>query len=75
MAADEREPLGEAAPERSPEEVAGKAESHEYPTMGKGGDMTGDDESLARRPPQDEDEFAADTDKGGMPPGKETHGA
>lgn len=71
----EQEPTGEEAPHRSAEEVAGKAGDHEFPTLGRGGDMTGDDESLARRPAQDEDEVDGDTEKGGTPPGTATHGA
>ncbi len=70
------EPTGEEAPYRSPEEVAGKAGEHEYPTMGRGGDMTGDDESLARRPDQDEDEIDGDTDQdSGTPRGTTRRGA
>ena len=72
---DDAEPTGEEAPHRTPEEVAGKAGEHEYPTMGRGGDMTGDDESLARRPAQDEDEIPGDTDKGGTEPGSTVRGA
>lgn len=70
----EAEPTGEEAPYRSPEEVAGKAGEHEYPTLGSGGDMTGDPESLARRPAQDEDEIDGDTEKGGTPPGDDVRG-
>lgn len=69
------EPTGEEAPPRTPLQVAESAGSEEYPTTGRGGDMTGDDESLARRPPQDESEIDGDTDKGGTPPGPSTHGA
>jgi hypothetical protein len=69
------DPTGEEAPHRSPQEVAEKAESHEYPTTGRGGDMTSDDESLARRPAQDEDEIDGDAEKGGTPPGTATRGA
>ena len=58
------EPTAEEAPYRSPEEVAGKKGEHEYPSLGRGGDMTGDQESLARRPPQDEDEIDGDTQEG-----------
>jgi hypothetical protein len=43
--------------------------------MGRGADMTGDGESLTRRPAQDEDEIDGDTEKGGTPPGTSTHGA
>ena len=71
----EEEPTGEEAPYRAPEEVAGKAGDHEYPTLGRGGDGTGDAESLARRPAQDEDEVDGETDAGGTPPGTATHGA
>jgi hypothetical protein len=69
------EPKGEEAPHRSPEDVAGKAGDHEFPTMGRGGDLTGDQESLARRPEQDEDEIDGNTEQGGTPPGTSTHGA
>jgi hypothetical protein len=68
------EPTGEEAPERSRDEVAGKAGDHEFPTTGRGGDMTGDKESLARRPEQDDDEIDGDADKGGTPPGTAIRG-
>lgn len=71
------EPTDEEAPYRSPEEVAAKTPEHEYPTLGRGGDMTGDEESLARRPAQDEDEIDGDTDASerGTPPGTSSRGA
>lgn len=70
MTADEREPTGEEAPPRSAEEVSGKAGDHEFPTTGRGGDMTSDPESLARRP-QEEGDDAEDTGKSGIPQGDE----
>ena len=72
---DDVEPKGEEAPPRSPQDVADKPGDHEMPVTGRGGDMTGDDESLARRPAQDEDEVDGDTESGGTPPGTSTHGA
>lgn len=72
MTADERsdaEPTGEEAPPRSPEEVAGKAGDHEFPTTGRAGDMTSDPESLARRPQEDGDDVEGDTGKSNIPPG------
>ena len=74
MTADERsdaEPLGEKAPPRSGEEVAEKAGDHEFPTTGRAGDMTGDDESLARRPDEEGEEEAGDPSSSGMPQGSE----
>ena len=69
------QPPGEEAPDRgSPEEVA-ERRTHEYPTLGRAGDMTSDQESLARRPDQDEDEVDGNTEEGGTPPGTSTHGA
>jgi hypothetical protein len=70
----DEEPLGEAAPPRSGQEVAEKAGDFELPTTGRGGDMTSDDESLARRPDQDEDEIDGDASKGGTPPGQTIRG-
>lgn len=72
------DPDAEEAPYRSPEEVAATGHPEvEFPNLGRGGDMTGDEESLARRPPQDEDEIDGDTetDEKGTPPGTATHGA
>jgi len=70
------QPPGEEAPYRgSAEEVAGKADKFEYPTMGRGGDMAGDEESLARRAAQDRDEVDGNTEEGGTPPGTATQGA
>lgn len=69
------EPTGEESPYLSPEEVAGKAGEHEFPTLGRGGDMTGDQESLTRRPAQDEEEVDGNTEDGGTAPGASTHGA
>ena len=71
----DQEPSGEEPVPRSPQDVADKAGDFEFPTTGRGGDMTGDDESLARRPAQDEDEIDGDTEAGGTPPGSATHGA
>ena len=78
MTADERsdqEPLGEKAPPKAPEDVAGEAGQHEYPTLGSSGDMTDDDESLARRPSKEGDEVDGDPSRSGIPPGSDTHGA
>ena len=71
----EAEPTGEEAPERPAEQVAGKAGDHEFPTLGRAGDMTSDDESLARRPAEHEgDEAKADPEAGGPPPASTTPG-
>ena len=81
------DPDAEEAPPRSREEVAGKGPPDQQgqgvegapagPTLGRAGDMTSDDESLARRPAQDRDEIDGDTesDNTGTPPGSATHGA
>ena len=71
------EPTDEEAPYRSPDEVAGKKGEHEYPSLGRAGDMTSDDESLARRPAEDRDEVDGETDSDntGTPPGSATRGA
>ena len=65
----DQEPTGEEAPPRSREDVADKAGDFEFPTTGRGGD-----ESLARRPAQDEDEIDGDASKGGTPPGQAVRG-
>jgi hypothetical protein len=71
MTADERsdEPTGEEAPPRDPEEVAGKAGDHEFPTTGQAGDMTSDPESLARRPQKDGEDVDGDTETSNIPRG------
>jgi hypothetical protein len=60
----------------SQEQATEKPGEHEMPTTGRGGDMTSDDESLARRPDQDLDEIDGDAQSSsGTPPGSATHGA
>jgi hypothetical protein len=69
-----QEPTDEEV-EYTPSEETKKASDRQYPNLGRGGDMTSDDESLARRPDQDLDEVDGDAESGGTPPGTATHGA